>query len=246
MNYDSLLDLVKQRRSIRRFKPDPIPDEFVDKIIEVARWAPSGLNSQPWEFIVVKNQELKDSIVQLINEYLSQRIRMEATRESWHDVLSQPNRSHTTWGQMNYSKAPVFIILFGDTRTKEGLPMAVRFDKYRNQLIFSSSLANAFMYMHLAATTLGLASQWVSGVQVPLIHCLLKDLLGIPQELEVYDMMALGYPALKPRPKLMRAKEKMIHYDYCGKQGFRTGEEVNDFIRRTRTWTEATHRRMAD
>jgi nitroreductase len=54
MNYTSLLDLVQKRRSTRRFKPDPIPDEYIDKIIEVARWAPSGFNQQPWDFVVVR------------------------------------------------------------------------------------------------------------------------------------------------------------------------------------------------
>ena len=68
MNYESLLELVKKRRSIRKFKPDPIPDECVDKIIEVARWAPSGANSQPWEFIVIKKQELRNKIVELVTE----------------------------------------------------------------------------------------------------------------------------------------------------------------------------------
>ena len=56
MEYEALLDLVKKRRSIRRFKPDPIPDEDIAKIIEVARWAPSGFNMQPWEFVVVGPQ----------------------------------------------------------------------------------------------------------------------------------------------------------------------------------------------
>ena len=46
MDYANLLELVKKRRSIRSFKPEPIPDEYVDKIIEVARWAPSAANSQ--------------------------------------------------------------------------------------------------------------------------------------------------------------------------------------------------------
>ena len=59
-------------------------------------------------------------------------------------------------------------------------------------------------------------------------------------------MMAVGYPASKPRPKLMRAKAKMVHYDYCGTEDFRTDEEVNDFIRRTRNWVIATMRRGAD
>ena len=44
-------------------------------------------------------------------------------------------------------------------------------------------------------------------------QCLLKDLLGIPPEMEVYDMMALGYPAARPRTKLLRDKDRMVHYD---------------------------------
>ncbi len=63
MDYDSLLELVKKRRSTRKFKPGSIPDEYVDKIIEVARWAPSGANSQPWDFIVIKKPELKQKII---------------------------------------------------------------------------------------------------------------------------------------------------------------------------------------
>jgi len=121
--------------------------------------------------------------------------------------------------------------------------MLIRISPHERESIFNSSLANAFLYMHLAATTLGLASQWVSDVQVPLVHYQLKNLLGIPDELEVYDMMAVGYPAAKPSPKLMRDKEKMVHYDSSGKGDFRTDEEINDFTRRTRVWTIATIRR---
>ena len=69
VDYDSLLVLVKKRRSIRRFNPDPIPDEYISKIIEVARWAPSGFNMQPWEFVVVKKPELREKIVGYIKEY---------------------------------------------------------------------------------------------------------------------------------------------------------------------------------
>jgi nitroreductase len=59
MNYEDFLELAKKRRSIRRFKSDPIPDEYIGKIIEAARWAPSGGNSQPWEFIVIKKRSQK-------------------------------------------------------------------------------------------------------------------------------------------------------------------------------------------
>ena len=241
MDYESLLELVKNRRSVRRFKTDPIPDKYVEKIIEAACWAPSGFNLQPWEFFVVKKKGLKDSIVQAITDYSRAHYPgIELEREAWQGNKWQPSPGGE---QTDYRNAPVFIILFGDTRTKAGLPMLIRFSPHERDSIFNSSLANTFLYMHLAATTLGLVSQWVSDVQVPLVHYQLKNLLGIPDELEVYDMMAVGYSATKPRPKLMRDKEKMVHYDSRGKKDFRTDEEVNDFTRRTRVWTIATIRR---
>jgi nitroreductase len=242
MDYDSFLELVKERRTIRRFKPDPVPDEYVDKIIEAARWAPSGYNSQPWEFVVLKDKKLIDTIMQWMDDYWKFSRTAETARESWMRQTMHP------WldTQMDYRHAPVYIILFGDIRTQDGLPMMIRYDNQRKQTIYISSLANAYLYMSLAATTLGLASEWVSAVAMPYAHCLLKELLGIPKDLEVYDMMALGYPANRPRSKLMRARGTMVHYDYCGAEEFRTDEEVRDFIRRTRAWVSANHRRGVD
>jgi nitroreductase len=242
MDYESFLELAKTRRSIRRFKPDPIPDKYVDKIIEAARWAPSGFNLQPWEFVVVKEKELKDNIIEFSRQHRTQSARLELTREQWQKSASWYTRS----SELDYSSAPVFILLFGDTRTQVGLPMFIRFDPSIRRSILTSSLANACLYMHLAATTLGLASQWVSSVGTPGAHCLIKDLLGIPNELEIYDMMALGYPAVEPRPKLMRDRDEMVHFDYCGEEDFRTDEEVKDFIKRTRSWVVATMKRPPD
>src|SRR4030066_2482689 len=62
MNYDDFLELARKRRSIRKFKSDPVPDEYIDRIIEVAPLGPPGGNSQPREFIVVRKKELKDRI----------------------------------------------------------------------------------------------------------------------------------------------------------------------------------------
>jgi nitroreductase len=246
VDYGNFLELAKKRRSIRRFRPDPIPDDYVDKIIEAARWAPSGFNSQPWEFVVIKDKKLKDEVNQIIRRPrptgASGFSKMEEMCEPWMRQKMQP------WldPEMEFQSAPVIILLFGDTRTQVGLPMVVRYDACMRQSIYTSSMANAFLYMHLAATTLGLASQWVSLVAAPYNHCLLKNLLHIPTEMEVYDMMALGYPAYKARPKLMRPIDKMVHRDYFGEEDFRTDEEVRDFIKRTRAWVFANHRRGVD
>ena len=241
MDYDNLLELVKKRRSIRRFKTDPIPDDYINKIIEVARWAPSGYNMQPWEFVVVKDKSLKDKVVSIINFYLSQIPEMEKTRESWQGRPWKADGLINTEG--DYSEAPVFIILYGDLRTQAGLPMGVRYEKQRKEIIFTSSLANAFTYMHLAATTLDLASQWISGVQNAYANTLIRDLLGIPPEMEIYDMMALGFPALKPSGKFLRDSKEMIHYDNCGIDDFRSDEQVRNFVKKARSWNIGVHYR---
>ncbi len=49
----SVTDAVKQRRSIRSFRSDPVPEEAILEMLEAARLAPSGSNKQPWRFIVV-------------------------------------------------------------------------------------------------------------------------------------------------------------------------------------------------
>lgn len=243
MEYDSLLALVKGRRTIRKFKPDPVPDEYIDKIIEVARWAPSGFNTQPWEFIVIKDEGLKARLAELSAEYRERYgKRLEDTRESWLKPLKLPG----SYEPMDFNSAPVFIMLCGDTRAKIGLPMTVRNDHCECQSIFTSSLACAFLYMHLAATSLGLATNWVSALQSTLVHRMVKQAIGLPQEFDVYDMMAIGYPAVKPRKKLMRDKDTAVHYDYCKASDFRTDDEVIDYAKRAMAWMCATIGRKPD
>lgn len=228
MDYESLLDLVKKRRSIRSFKPDPIPDDHVDKIIEAARWAPSGANSQPWEFIVIKSREIKDKMLQFHKESSELSRKMELSREKemvYPSVLRTSDRP-------GFAEAPVWILLCGDERTKKAYPVTAYLQ--RGESIFQSSLANAFLYMHLAATSLGLASQWVSNMASPYMQCLIKDLLKIPESLHIYDMMAVGYPLRQPRPRIVREKNAMVHYDGYDKSRARTNEEVRSFILKLR------------
>ena len=55
----SLLEIILKRRSIRRYKPKPIPEKVLNNILEAGRRAPSAGNRQPWHFIVVTDQEIK-------------------------------------------------------------------------------------------------------------------------------------------------------------------------------------------
>lgn len=56
------MDVVPKRRSIRRYRADPVPDALVERLLEAARLAPSGGNRQPWHFVVVKNSEVRRSL----------------------------------------------------------------------------------------------------------------------------------------------------------------------------------------
>jgi nitroreductase len=246
MDYEGLLEQVKNRRSIRRFKSDPIPDEYIDKIIEMARYAPSGFNTQPWDFVVVKKKELRKQIIDIL---VGAREKATAQKPA---ISAESNPTLPLDKLMNFKgqnyqgflKAPVFIILYGDTRARVGLPPGLDkgpHEKYMH--ILKASLANAFLYMHLAASSLGLAAKWWTQVAFEPSHTEVKQLLGIPQALIAYDMLLLGYPDAVPRPKLMRPIENMVHFDDCGMSDFRTTEEVHDFAKKTKAWTIGQHHR---
>jgi nitroreductase len=57
-----MLDVIRNRRSIRKFKSDPVEDATVDRVIEMGTWAPSGLNNQPWKFVVVRDADLREKL----------------------------------------------------------------------------------------------------------------------------------------------------------------------------------------
>jgi len=62
-----LLEVMKTRRSVRRYKPTPISDEVLQKILSAARLAPSANNAQPWKFIIVRDEDMKLKLIQACN-----------------------------------------------------------------------------------------------------------------------------------------------------------------------------------
>jgi nitroreductase len=228
VDYEGFLKLVQTRRSIRSFKTDPISDEHVERIIEAARWAPSGANSQPWEFIVIKDKETKDRIVAIVTEQGEPGRKVELARQE--DVRFPGSGGPAR--EPGYKNAPVFILLCGDPRTKEAYPLLTMLT--RGDSHFTSGLASAFLYMTLAATALGLGSQWVSATGSPLVKPLLKQLLDVPDELEVYDMLVAGYPESQPKERFVRERAEMIHYGGYDKARYRSDDEIRDYIVRLR------------
>jgi nitroreductase len=228
MEYLDFLELVQTRRSIRAFTADPVPDEAVDQIIEAARWAPSGANSQPWEFVVVTDKETKERIAGFVKMLAYPTHEVELTRPEDMRWLSAARPvSDPGW-----KEAPVLIVVCGDPRTKRSYPLVTQLA--RGEATFESSLANAFVYMTLAATALGLGCQWVSATSNPIVMPLVKDALGVPDGLVVYDMMALGHAAAGPKPRIVREREELVHHERYDLAKYRSDEQVTEFLRSLR------------
>ena len=223
--YDILLDLVRKRRTIRQFKSDPVPDEYINQIIEVARWAPSGFHTQPWEFVVIKNADIKNQIA--------------AAMERHGPPIKDPAKEGLK--RRSYKDAPVFILALCDWRAKIGLPGNAPNDPERVMNLYTSSMANAFLYMHLAATALGLASQWYTATSSKEAETAIRKIIGIPESLTIYDMMVVGYGDTPPIEKIVRDLSELVHYDNCGVDDFRTEEEVKAYAQITKAWCLSGH-----
>ncbi|MFQ5683857.1 MAG: nitroreductase family protein [Candidatus Binatia bacterium] len=211
-------DLVMERRSIRGFRKDrDVPDETIRTILDIARWAPSGGNGQPWEFIVIRDKDKRNQIADLFLKQQQHKREME--------IAARGEAKMTGAGFRN---APVYIVVIGDPRVNESYPIRTREEKSDSH--FYSGLANAALLIHLAAVSLGLGSQYVSDVSSPYLSIMLKVLLGVPEPFKVYHLVPIGYPAGPVAARPRRELAEIVHYESYDKKKFRTDEEMKEFI----------------
>lgn len=213
MEIDAFLDLVKRRRSVRRFKPDPVPDEAIEKVLEAARWAASGANSQPWEFIVVKDPEKKRAIAEVF---------VESSRAMRQIDRSFPHQEESTL-QEKFAGAPVLVVVCGDPHLKEAYPLLSRREE-----TFHVSMGAALQHLHLAVAALGLGSCW--GTVGNATEGPLKEILKIPRHLQVFEVISVGYPAAPPRPGYRRELEAMVHRERLDGAKIRSDEEIRGLL----------------
>lgn len=240
MHYDELLELAKSRRTIRVIKPDSVPDEAIQKALEVARWAPTGFNMQPAEFLVLKDPQERGAVKKIVDDWIEDDFYvLEATRESWQG----PPWNLENRGRVACPAAPVYILIMGDTRRRAGLPMNARYCIQKGDSIFESSLANAMLYLWLAVDSLGLAAQPVSAVKNERPQGLIKYLLGLPDFIYVYELLAVGYSGLEggAPAKLLRHLDEVVHTGAAAAGEFLSDEDLRRQIRKLRMGNVARH-----
>ena len=176
-----LFEAIRQRRSVRRYRPDPVRREDILSILDAANRAPSAMNRRQWEFIIVTGKkigEMGESFRRIIEEYTKnwETSRMKGSPLSREDFI----RFAATYGG-----APVVIVVLTDTAQTED---------FRRANLESASAAMENLL--LAATALGLGTCWMTG---PLQDELsLRRILEIPTGKEIVAITPLGYPAEMP------------------------------------------------
>jgi nitroreductase len=239
-DYEALLGLLKFRRSIRGFNGDPVSRKMIEKILEAGRWAPSGGNAQPWEFVVVEN---KDTIQQLAELYEFQRVEkrwLEGTRKKRMQILVGGQRPDFEKQKIvdrfkkdietkePFRNAGCIIFPLADERWAHAYPLRTRLERGHQHII--SSLATAVFAMHLAAASLDLATQWVSDFESPWLSGMTRHLLDIPQHFLIYEAIAVGTPTYYPKPRYVKPMDELVHYGKYDATKNRTEEEIQEYI----------------
>ncbi|MCP4754160.1 MAG: hypothetical protein GY866_25010 [Proteobacteria bacterium] len=212
-----IIDVLVSRKSIRRYLPDPVPDEMVDKILEAARWAPTGENYQPWRFIVIKDQKTRDKIGDLSKVGSGSRMTawycLGHMQKRFEQIEDPEKRARVL--KFMYSgevsefcrQAPVIVAVIGSLKVGS---VDVPYD-------LSAATENILLEAH----ALGLGACWVHGpVATSRDAIKFKKILNIPEAMSEYKVIAyvaIGYPAEQrkhPRPKL--ELEEMVYWETYG------------------------------
>jgi nitroreductase len=191
-----LLKVIKERKSIRAFKTDPVPREKIEEILKLSILAPSAINLQPWEFIVVTGEEKERLSRRLIKAYREKRIScspdtvkplpktfgkrgaktLEAMKPFFQEMEVDPDQ-FINEGSCNFYGAPVAIIICLD----DSFPKARMVD-----------IGLALGYLVLTAHDFGLGACPIGLITA--YEDEIKDLLNIPENKNVVIGVALGYP----------------------------------------------------
>jgi nitroreductase len=182
MNMD-VFEAIKNRRSIRQYKPDPVDDATVKKVLEAAHWAPSWGNQQCWRFVVIRDPKTKSQIADTLNKVIIDNEPVENAAAS------------------SIRHAPVLIVFCAEKSqagySANGTPLN---DKGEYWYMFDIALA--VQNLSLAAHALGLGTVIVGGFDIAKV----EKILAVPGGCTAVTMTPLGVPGQKgqvsPRKQL--------------------------------------------
>lgn len=205
-----LKEVIKQRRSIRKFKSTPIPREDIQEIIQAATLAPSAHNKQMWHFIAISNKKILKEMTRAVLKKIEEINQGEDGEEL--KLKLKGIRAYSTF----FVKAPlVFAVLvkpyfsmIEEIRKKEQLKSGK--EGFFRPHLEIQSVSAAIENLLLAATEKGYGTCWMCG---PLIASSeLKKILNIEDPWELMALIPMGIPAQELKPKMVKKVEEVLDF----------------------------------
>lgn len=189
MTVDGELErILRQRRSVRRFKDTPIPSELIRRIVEAGTWAPSAGNRQHWEFTVVASEKIRQQMTEVV-------------RERWACILDSDTAGSVVGKIKEYSGnfdwfslAPVVIVV--SARSPDAFLSHLLGDPAVDVAGSKTSAAMAAQNLMLAAHVCGLGTCCLTGPLAAQEE--LKHTVGLGKRQSIVCLVALGFPAEEP------------------------------------------------
>ena len=200
MTYN-LHEFLRSRRSVRSFRPDPIPEAVLQRIIETATYAPSAHNKQPWRFIVLTGSDARSRLAKAITG----KFRFDMLADGTSDAEIQARVERTV---RRVKEAPVVIVLCRDVTQVNSQPDAIRQEAEATMGIQSVALAG--LQLLLAAQVEGLGGTWICWPLFTLQAT--RAALELPADWEPQAMIFLGYSAEQPVTPERKPIQEIVRY----------------------------------
>src|SRR6202142_4114034 len=221
--YNALMEVVRNRLTTRAFDSSYVmPRDHYEMILDAARHAPSGANAQPWHFIVIADQDLKNKIMEYFREEQVHRAKLK---------MKFPTPDYR-----GLATAPGFIVVASDFRWVKAFPVLNdgseldRMYKENAERILLQSVAAATMSAHLAAAALGYNVWWVTAIGQQDAQAAIKPLLGVPDELAILDVMLFGAPAKPIYKRWKKELPEIVSWGTFDRANFMDDAQIEEWI----------------
>jgi len=194
--HSPLMKTILTRRSLRQYRPDPVPRDLIDAVLTAAIWAPSAHNRQPWRFAVIESDAYKRKLARAMGAKLRRDLEVDHIAEAM--IEADIARSYE-----RITLAPVLILLSLSMADMDSYP-----DEQRSQneyMMTVQSVAMAGQNLMLAAHDAGLGTCWMCA---PLFSPeIVRVTLKLPDDWQPQGLITLGYPA-QTREKTRHPQEE--------------------------------------
>ena len=198
-----LAALIRGRRSVRSFRPEPVPRTVIEGAIAAAGWAPSPHGRQPWRFAVVESADRRMALAEAMAESWQTQLELDGQPPDVVQIRLQKSRERL-------SQAPVLIVPCLYLEDLDRYPDSARQDAERIMAI--QSLGAAVQNLLLSVYAAGLDAGWMCAP----LFCpeLVRDELGLAETMIPQALISVGYPAKDPiRRERMPAEALIVQWD---------------------------------